>query len=48
MSITLVMTDPLATRLTELSTLELETGGVILARPVRTPSGNVRLLARVL
>jgi hypothetical protein len=46
MSITLVATDPLAARLRELATYEVETGGVVLARLVRTPSGNIRLLAR--
>lgn len=48
MSTTLVLADPLAARLRGLAMDEVETGGVILARLVRTPSGNIRLLAREL
>ena len=48
MSATLVLADPLAARLRGLAMDEVETGGVILARLVRTPSGNIRLLAREL
>ena len=48
MSTTLVLAVPLAARLRGLAMDEVETGGVILARLVRTPSGNIRLLAREL
>jgi ThiF family len=48
MSTTLVLADPLAARLRGLAMDEVETGGVLLARLVRTPSGNIRLLAREL
>jgi len=48
MSATLVLTDGLAARLRALSTYEMESGGVLLARLVRTPSGNIRLIAREL
>ncbi|WAX58522.1 ThiF family adenylyltransferase [Jatrophihabitans cynanchi] len=48
MTTTLVVPDRLASRLRELSTYDVETGGVILARLVRTPEDNIRLLAREL
>jgi hypothetical protein len=42
--ITLVLTGDLSMRMMELSRLPVETGGVLLARPVQTPRGDLRLL----
>ena len=44
--ITLVLTEPIAGRLRELAKHDVETGAVLLARLVRTPSGSLRLLGR--
>ncbi|HET9102416.1 MAG TPA: ThiF family adenylyltransferase [Solirubrobacteraceae bacterium] len=40
------MPEPLAARLRQLAALDVESGAVLLARAVRTPAGNIRLLAR--
>lgn len=48
MTSTLVVPDHLARRLRELSKQDVETGGVMLARLVRTPQDGLRLLARKL
>lgn len=44
MTVTLVVPEPVATELSAAATADVETGGVLLARQVETPSGNVRLL----
>lgn len=46
MSITLVVPLAVATELRSAATAEVETAGVLLARMVTTPAGDVRLLAR--
>ncbi len=48
MSATLVLTDPIRSRLVEEARLPVETGGVLLARRYRTPEGDTRLLSRSL
>lgn len=48
MKTTLVIPEPIAARLRALTSLEVETGAVLLARPVRTLAGRLRLLAREL
>lgn len=45
---TLVLPGSIAERLQELAGYDVETGGVLLVRPVRTGLGNLRLLARKL
>ncbi|HEX5493990.1 MAG TPA: ThiF family adenylyltransferase [Mycobacteriales bacterium] len=46
MTTTLTLPDHVASRIRELATLDVETGGVLLARPVSTEQGKIRLLAR--
>ena len=48
MIVTLVLPDQIATELFEATAAEVESACVLLARPVKTPSGNMRLLARAL
>ena len=48
MTVTLVLPDQIAANLLEATATEIETGGVLLARHVKTPEGDVRLLAREL
>lgn len=45
MSTTLVVPEWIERRLLEIAGLEIETGGVLLARPVKTQDGDMRLLA---
>lgn len=45
MTVTLVADEALFSRLRFLADLDIETGGVILARPVKSPAGDIRLLA---
>ena len=44
MTVTLVLSDLLADELTDAASGSVESGGVLLARYVKTPTGNVRLL----
>ena len=46
MTVTLVLTNHLADEIAEVAAIDVETAGVLLARYVETPSGNVRLLGR--
>jgi molybdopterin/thiamine biosynthesis adenylyltransferase len=46
MTVTLVATDALVSELMDAAALSIESGGVLLASPVHTPSGDLRLLAR--
>lgn len=46
MTVTLVLTDELLDQLVDVSRLEVETAGVLLARPATLPNGDVRLLGR--
>lgn len=46
MTVTLVLPESVSVDLREKAQLDVETGGVLLARAVTTPGGNVRLLAR--
>ena len=46
MTVTLVLTERLATELFEAAAADVEAAGVLLTRHVETPSGDVRLLAR--
>ncbi len=46
MSVTLVLQDHFEHRLTQLAGLKVETAAVLLARPVLSPSGDLRLLVR--
>jgi len=46
MMVTLVLPENLASHFKDLARLEVETGGVLLAKPVDTPGGDVRLLVR--
>jgi molybdopterin/thiamine biosynthesis adenylyltransferase len=46
MTVTLVLPEGLASRLNDLNELEVETGVVLLASPVGTPGGDLRLLIR--
>lgn len=46
MTVTLVLPDYIAAELSAAAQDARETAGVLLARPVRTPAGNLRLLAR--
>ena len=46
MTVTLVLTKHLADEMSEAATIDVETAGVLLARYVETPSGDVRLLGR--
>lgn len=48
MTVTLVLPDKIAGELSEAAAADVETAGVLLARSVETPSGNVRLLGRKL
>jgi len=48
MTITLVIPDRIGSKLHQLANDDLETGGVILARPVHTANGDLRLLVRTL
>lgn len=48
MSVTLVLPDAVGEELRRAAHADVETAGVLLARAVRTPDGNVRLLARTL
>lgn len=46
MTATLVLPESIADELTQAASSDVESGGVLLARHVETPSGNVRLLGR--
>ncbi|HUP15118.1 MAG TPA: ThiF family adenylyltransferase [Acidimicrobiia bacterium] len=48
MTVTLVLPSSIADELHETASLEVETAGVLLARLVRTPTGNIRLLGRAM
>ena len=48
MTVTLVLSDEMATELFDVTAAEVETACVLLARKVETPSGDVRLLGRAL
>ena len=48
MTVTLVIPESMAQELTEVTAKEYESAGVLLARHVETPRGNVRLLARAM
>lgn len=48
MNVTLVIPNHIADRISDLVTWPIETGGVMLARPVETVNGNLRLLVREL
>lgn len=46
MKATLVLSESLANELRDVTLLDVETAGVLIARPVRTPGGDIRLLGR--
>ena len=48
MTVTLVIPESIAQELAEVTSYEFESAGVLLARHVETPRGNVRLLARAM
>ena len=48
MTVTLVLPQRIADELLEQGACDVETAGVLLARPVATPRGDVRLLARAM
>lgn len=48
MNVTLVLPDQIATQLFDTTAADVETACVLLARHVKTPSGNIRLLTRAL
>ena len=48
MTVTLVLPSEIATEIFNATLIEIETAGVLLARQVETPDGNVRLLARAI
>ena len=48
MTVTLVLTQQIADEILDAAMLDVESAGILMARLVETPSGNVRLLARAI